>query len=134
MVKLSLLALLAVLCAAVSANNSHLHYDQGKSINLFLCFRNFKYSKNVNIWFFGTGLSEKLSAVAADSEVVYLSLKQVAPRRRAKPTKETLVSIEPSHHAGPQRFSLHVDRRTKRGTPTLQNGPIYSLSVSHSIS
>ena len=105
-------------------------------MNQWICFSCFHNFKNVNIWFFATGLSEKLSAVAADSEVVYLSLKQVAPRRRAKPTKETLVSIEPSHHAGPQRFSLHVDRRTKRGTPTLQNGPIHSLSlsVSHSIS
>ena len=61
-----------------------------------------------------TGLSEKLSEVAS-RDVVYLSLKQVTPRRRARPAKETLLSIEPAQSLEHHRFSLHVDRRTKRG-------------------
>jgi hypothetical protein len=61
-----------------------------------------------------TGLSEKLSEVAS-RDVVYLSLKQVTPRRRARPAKETLLSIEPALSIEHHRFSLHVDRRTKRG-------------------
>lgn len=60
------------------------------------------------------GLSEKLSEVAS-RDVVYLSMKQVTPRRRARPAKETLLAIEPALSDQNQRFSLHVDRRTKRG-------------------
>ncbi|KAK4012101.1 hypothetical protein OUZ56_021199 [Daphnia magna] len=81
--------ILALLCSLVNAStsSSHLHHDQG--------------------------LSEKLSEVAS-RDVVYLSMKQVTPRRRARPAKETLLAIEPALSDQNQRFSLHVDRRTKR--------------------
>lgn len=51
----------------------------------------------------------------ASRDIVYLSMKQVTPRRRARPAKETLLAIEPALSDQNQRFSLHVDRRTKRG-------------------
>lgn len=85
MVKLTLLALpvLALCCSLVNASSSHLHHDQS--------------------------LSEKLSEVAA-RDWIYLSMRQVSPRRRSKPTKETLLAVESAN----QRFVLQVDRRTKR--------------------
>lgn len=80
------------------------------------------------------GLSEKLSEVAS-RDVVYLSMKQVTPRRRARPAKETLLAIEPALSDQNQRFSLHVDRRTKRGVTffflysTILNNDSFSFYV-----
>lgn len=65
-------------------------------------------------FFKSIGLSEKLSEVAG-RDLVYFSMKQVTPRRRARPAKETLIAIEPAQSENNQRFSLQVDRRTKRG-------------------
>lgn len=127
---LALPGILVLLCTLVNASTSasHLHHDQGSCYlpfptHLIMLMRlliihysipSTSLRSKLLYDLSSTGLSEKLSEVA-NRDVIYLSMKQVTPRRRARPAKETLLSIESALSEQNHRFSLHVDRRTKRG-------------------